>query len=409
MKRLHYGWLMVVISAVILAIIAARFYTFGIFLLPLSDDFAWSRGSISLASSAASVFGGILSIFVAKLSDKYGPRLFVTIAGVLHTAGFLLASQITELWQLYLIWGLIMGTGNACGYVPLMSTIARWFSIRRTTAIGITIAGFATGAIAWPLVTQWLISTLNWQQAFIILGIISAIGIIPLAQFLRTSPESMGLQSYGQDHPDHKQMPLSVNKGLTLSQTIKTVRFWLWGPIIFCFFTSLNILYVHIVAYARDTDIPPMIAASTLSIIAGSSIIARLTIGTISDKIGTIKALIGAMVLAVVAFTFLVTSPGLWAFYIFAVIFGLAYGSVVPLETAVPAGLFGITSLGAIMATAGLFPMVGAAFGPPIAGVIFDKTGKYQSAFIICLSLVILAFILSIFLYRSQQKKLSSS
>lgn len=400
---------MVVISAVILAVIAARFYTFGVFLIPLSDDFAWSRGSISLASSAASVFGGILSIFVAKLSDKYGPRLFVTIAGVLHTAGFLLASQITELWQLYLIWGLIMGTGNACGYVPLMSTIARWFLIRRTTAIGITIAGFATGAIAWPVVTQWLISNLNWQQAFIILGIISAIGIIPLAQFLRTSPESMGLQSYGQDHLDRKQTQLSVNKGLTLNQTIRTVRFWLWGPIIFCFFTSLNVLYVHVVAYARDINVPPMIAASTLSIIAGSSIIARLTIGTISDKIGTIKALIGAMVLAVVAFTFLVTSPGLWAFYVFAFIFGLAYGSVVPLETAVPAGLFGVTSLGAIMATAGLFPMIGGAFGPPVAGLIFDKTGNYQFAFIICLLLVLLALILSVFLYRSQEKKMSSS
>jgi len=409
MKRLHYGWVMVVISAVILAVIAARFYTFGVFLIPLSDDFAWSRGSISLASSAASVFGGILSIFVAKLSDKYGPRLFVTIAGVLHTAGFLLASQITELWQLYLIWGLIMGTGNACGYVPLMSTIARWFLIRRTTAIGITIAGFATGAIAWPVVTQWLISNLNWQQAFIILGIISAIGIIPLAQFLRTSPESMGLQSYGQDHLDRKQTQLSVNKGLTLNQTIRTVRFWLWGPIIFCFFTSLNVLYVHVVAYARDINVPPMIAASTLSIIAGSSIIARLTIGTISDKIGTIKALIGAMVLAVVAFTFLVTSPGLWAFYVFAFIFGLAYGSVVPLETAVPAGLFGVTSLGAIMATAGLFPMIGGAFGPPVAGLIFDKTGNYQFAFIICLLLVLLALILSVFLYRSQEKKMSSS
>jgi OFA family oxalate/formate antiporter-like MFS transporter len=289
--------------------------------------------------------------------------------------------------------------------VPLMSTIARWFVKKRTTAIGFTIAGFASGAIAWPLVSQWLISSVNWQQTFIILGIISGIVMIPLAQFLKTSPESIGLQAYGHENTEKVLQKNPSGDGLTLKQTAKTIRFWLWGPIIFCFFTALNVLYVHIVAYARDIDVPPMIAASTLSIIAGTSIIARLSIGAISDKIGTIKALVGAMFLAVIAFIFLVASPELWSFYLFAVIFGLAYGSVVPLETAVPAGLFGITSLGTIMATAGLFPMIGASFGPPIAGAIFDQSHNYLSAFIICLVLVVLALMLSILLYFQSEKK----
>ena len=402
-KRLHYAWVMVFLSATILAVIAARFYTFGVFLIPISKSFGWSRGSLSLASSAASVVAGILSIFVARISDRYGPRLLVTIAGVLHTAGFLLAAQVTQLWQMYLVWGLVMGTGNACGYVPLMSTIARWFSIRRTTAIGITIAGFAAGAIFWPPVTQWIIDTLDWQRAFVILGGISAVGIIPLAQFLKTSPEKAGLRPYGHEKLSREQAQVSGAPGLTLSQTVKTTRFWLWGPILFCFFTSLNVLYVHIVAHARDIGIPPVIAAGTLSIIAGTSITARLSIGAISDKVGTKTALTGALVLAVIAFTLLVISPARWAFYLFAVIFGLAYGSVVPLETAVPAGLFGVTSLGAIMAGAGLLSTLGSAFGPPVAGIIFDRTGEYQPAFIICLALVAVALVLSLFLLKRKE------
>jgi MFS family permease len=397
---------MVIISAIILGVIAARFYTFGVFLLPLSKEFEWSRGSISLAASAASVFGGLLSIFVARLSDRHGPRVFVTIAGVCHAAGFLLASRITELWQLYAIWGIVMGIGNACGYLPLMSTIARWFATKRTTAIGITIAGFATGAIIWPPVTQALIDATSWQYAFLILGIISGVGMIPLAQFLRTSPQSMKIQPYGQEKLSLRQMQLPIDGGLSLSEAMKTARFWLWGPIIFCFFTSLNVLYVHVVAHARDIGIPPIIAASTLSIIAGSSIIARLSIGAISDKVGTKKALVGAMFLAVIALILLVTAPGgLWSFYVFAFIFGLGYGSVVPLETAVPAGLFGLKSLGAIMAAAGLFPMIGGAFGPPIAGAIFDATGEYQPAFLICLGLAVLAFLLSFLLLRLKENR----
>lgn len=397
---------MVIISAIILGVIAARFYTFGVFLLPLSKEYTWSRGSIALAASAASVFGGLLSIFIARMSDRHGPRLFVTIAGICHTIGFLLASRITALWQLYVIWGVIMGIGNACGYLPLMSTIARWFATKRTTAIGITIAGFATGAIIWPPVTQWIIEKTSWQEAFLILGIISAVGMIPLAQFLKTSPQSMKVQPYGHDKLSPQQIQLPLDGGLSLGEAVKTARFWLWGPIIFCFFTSLNVLYVHIVAHARDIGIPPIIAASTLSIIAGSSIIARLTIGTISDRVGTKTALAGAMVLPVVALVLLVIAPGgLWSFYAFAFIFGLGYGSVVPLETAVPAGLFGLKSLGAIMAAAGLFPMIGGAFGPPIAGAIFDATGKYQPAFYICLGLAVLAFALSVLLLRLRENK----
>ena len=395
---------MVILSAIILAVIAARFYTFGVFLIPISESFGWSRGSISLASSAASVVAGILSIFIGRISDRYGPRLVVTTAGILHTAGFLLASRVTQLWQLYLVWGLVMGIGNACGYIPIMSSIARWFSLRRTTAIGITIAGFATGAIFWPPFTQWIIDTLDWQRAFLILAGISAAGMIPLAQFLKTSPESIGLQPYGQEKLSREQASVSATPGLTLSQSVRTVRFWLWAPILLCFFSSLNVLYVHIVAHARDIGIPPVIAAATLSLIAGTSIAARLSIGAVSDKVGTRTALTGALALAVIAFSLLVASPARWAFYLFAVIFGLGYGSIVPLETAVPAGLFGVTSLGAIMAAAGLLSMVGSSLGPPIAGMIFDRTGEYQPAFIICLALTGTAFILSLFLLRLKEK-----
>jgi MFS family permease len=125
-----------------------------------------------------------------------------------------------------------------------------------------------------------------------------------------------------------------------------------------------------------------------------------VTIGSIADRIDARVALVAAIGLAVLAFALLVASPQLWTFYTFAVIYGLAYGSFVPLETEVPARLFGLGSLGAIMATAGFLSSLGSAFGPPLAGAIFDATKKYQIAFVIALALVVVGLVLSIWLLR---------
>ncbi len=402
---LHYAWVMVILSAVILAVIAIRFYTFGVFLVPLTSPetgFGWTRGALSWAATCASLVSGILSIPIARLSDKYGPRLMVGVAGALHAIGFLLMMRITQLWHVYVIWG-IMGSANALTYIPIMSTIARWFEARRTTAIGITIAGFATGAILWPPMTQWLIDQIEWRNAFLVLGIISAVGVVPFALFLKTSPASMGLQPYGYGTTGAQPKHARSAATLSLAQSMKTARFWLWMSILFCFYSSLSVLFVHIVAHARDIHVPPIIAAATLSIIAGCSIIARVTIGGIAERVDARLALVGAVGLAVLAFALLVSSPQLWAFYGFAVIYGLAYGSFVPLETEVPARLFGLGSLGAIMATAGFLSSLGSAFGPPLAGAIFDATKQYRNAFIISLALVTAGLVLSIVLLRLKE------
>jgi len=405
MKRLNYGWVIAALGAIIFSFYSMRFNTFGVFLLPLTDQFHWDRGALSWAPSFAAIVSGLVSLYSAKLSDKYGPRILVTVAGVMIAASFLLMSQVSELWQVYLAWGLLMGGAQACIYIPIISSIPRWFSIRRSTAIGITVLGFGIGAVAWPPVTQSLIDAFGWQNACLILGIINLAVIIPLAQFLKPDPESMGLLPYGADlSPQQQTSSVPANTGLSLREAIKNPRFWIFGMVLLGFFSCLNVMYVHIVAHARDIGISPLIAASSVSIIGGMSIIGRLSIGPISEKIGIGKALCLSLTLGIIAMSLLVWSPGEWAFFVFAAIFGLAYGTFVPMETAVPAGMFGVKSLGIIMAVLGLFTNIGIALAPPIAGAIFDATGRYEDAFIICLGLVSMAFILSLVLLRLKDK-----
>ena len=163
MKRLHYGWIIVAIAFGILAIHAFVIYTFGVFLRPLTMEFNWDRGALSGAVSVFWLVIGPLSIFTGRLSDKYGPRILVIIGGLLDGIGFLLMSQVSSLWQVYLIWLLLMGVAWSCFVIPITSTIPRWFTKRRGIAMGLTVAGPSIGGVTLPLFTQWLISAYGWR------------------------------------------------------------------------------------------------------------------------------------------------------------------------------------------------------------------------------------------------------
>ena len=111
MKKLHYSWVMVIIAFFVLAMNALAVFGFGVFLKPLTEQFGWDRGTLSGAFSAGTILTGILSLVTGRLTDRYGPRIFVSLAGVLLGTGFILLSLITSLWQVYLIWGLLIGVG----------------------------------------------------------------------------------------------------------------------------------------------------------------------------------------------------------------------------------------------------------------------------------------------------------
>ncbi len=406
LKHLHYGWVMVLIAACVLATYALVVYTFGVFLKPLTMEFNWERGALSGAFSIGLLLAGILAIFTGRLSDKYGPRILVTISGLLVGIGFLLMSQIDSLWQVYLIWGLFMGIGGSCCIIPVISTIPRWFAKKMGIAVGITMTGFGLGAVISPPLAQWLISAYDWRQAFIILGLITLIIVIPLAQFMKHSPQRIGLKSYGENGTiEDKQSLASATEGLSFTQAIRTGRFWTLGLIQFCFFFCLQVIIIHIVPYANDIGILEVVAVSILSIIAGISVIGRFSIGFIADRVGGRLALSACLTLATLALIWLLFTKEIWMFYVFAVIFGLAYGGIVSLTTVVPAELFSRSFLGIILGSLMLFATVGGALGPPLAGSIFDVTGSYSLAFLICVIIGTLAIILSLILLRYKGKR----
>lgn len=403
LKHLHYGWVMVIIATCVLVAYATAVYTFGIFLIPLTTEFNWDRGALSGAYSLKFLLGGLLSILTGRISDKYGPRPLIITAGLTTGMGFLLMSQVTSLWQVYISWGLLFGVTASCCWVPLMSTIPRWFAKKRGMAIGITAAGFGLGSMIWPPLAQWLISSYGWRQAFKILGLIAFIIMFPLAQFMKHSPQRIGLRPYGEDGGvEDKQSLASTAGGFSFTQAIKTGRFWFFGSIMFCFFFCLQVIMVHIAPYAVDIGISAIVAASMLSIIAAASVIGRFSAGFICDKVGLRRPLVACLVTATLALIWLLFAKEIWMFYVFAVIFGVAYGGIISLQSLVTAELFGLSSLGIVFGSLMFFGTIGGAIGPPLAGTIFDVTGGYNLAFLICVIIGALAIIFSLILLKAR-------
>jgi len=401
LKQLHYGWVIVIIGVCVLAVHAVVSYTFGIFLTPLTMEFNWGRGALSGAVSISALVSGLLGILGGRLSDKYGPRISVTLAGLLTGIGFLLMSQVNSLWQVYLIWGIFMGVGGGFCFIPIMSTVPKWFARRRGLALAITGTGFGLGgAVSAPL-ARWLISAYSWQQAYIVLGLITLIIIIPLAQFMKHSPQRVGLKPYGEDEAiADKQSLASTSGGFSVTQAIKAGKFWIFGLMQFSFSFCFRAITVHIAPHAVDIGISALVAASMLSIIGGVGIAGRLSMGFISERVRARPAqtvCLGIMTLALVWLLFVGET---WMLYIFAGVFGLAYGGLAPLQTLIIAELFGTESLGIIHGSLMLFTLMGSASGPPLAGTIFDVKGGYGLAFLICVVIGALAIIFSLIILR---------
>jgi len=405
LKNLHYGWILVIIAACVLVTYAMSAYTRGIFLKPLTDEFNWDRGAVSGAYSASMIVAGLLAVFSGRISDKYGPRIAITALGLLTGIGLLLMWQVNSLWQLYLIWGLFMGVGGSCGIAPITATVAKWFTKKRGLAIGIIYTGFSLGSMIWPPVAERLISTFGWQQTYLILGLITLGVIVPLAQFTKHGPQQIGLKPYGEGERIENKQPLDlVTAGLSFAQAVKSGGFWLIGLIRFCSFFSLQVIAIHLYPYAVDVGIPPMTAAMLLSVTAGSGIISRLSMGFISDKIGSRWAVTACLSQLTLALIWLLFIKETWLFFAFAVAFGLAWGGQGVAQTLLITELFGSRSLGAIMGSLEVFLMIGGALGTVLAGSIFDITRSYHLAFLLCTALGILAVIFGLCLVRYKGK-----
>ena len=400
--RFFYGYVIVTVAFIIMLAIFGINYSFGIFFKPILAEFGWTRAITTGAFSLAWIVTGLISIFMGALNDRLGPRVVLSLCGFLSGLGYVLMSQITSLWQLYLFYGVIIGAGISA-FIPMVSTVARWFVRRRSMMTGIVAAGIGAGALIVPPLANLLIVRYQWRTSYMILGIIVIVVVILCSQFLKRDPAQTGQLPHGENEAIAADSNIEIAP-FSLKEATRTRQFWMVFTMLFCSGFCLYAIQVHLAPHVTDAGISASTAATVLAAMGGASIVGRAVLGSIGDKIGNRQAYLMGYALIAAALLWLMASRELWHFYLFAVIFGLAYGNCDTQQSPLVAALFGLTSHGLIFGFIALGYSIGAALGPFVAGYIYDITSNYQMAFLICAIVGVAGIIVSVLVRPTREK-----
>jgi sugar phosphate permease len=391
---IFYGWVIVAVSFVAQIISYAVRYNFSLFYVAILQDFSWTREATALAFSINLVVYALSTPIAGTLVDRFGIRRLVSIGAIVLGLTLMAYSQIHTIPGLYGVLALAAIGGAATGFVPHITLVSNWFSRKRGLALGIVNAGILFNMLLAPAV-QYLISSLGWRGAMIVLAAFALFILAPLAAiFHRTRPEDKGLQVDGLAGEPSKESEIkspgfwkekeAASSDLSLLEALRTYRFWSLSLMCLCMGFYLYIFLVHQVAYLADVGYSKAFAAQVVSIFGFLAVTGSLCT-FISDRWGREITLTGSSVLAIIALKALTAAqdPTLaWVAWIYAVTFGFAYGMSTSLLAPATADLFKGKSFGAISGTVMSCFIAGGALGPWLAGRIFDKAGSYNPLFL---------------------------
>ena len=413
-SRLFYGWVVLGICFVLATIVLGAYYCFGVFLKPLQDEFLASRAVVSSVFSVSSLILSLSAVLGGWASDRFGPRIVFAISGPIACAGLILSSRVTDLWQLYISYGLIVSLGSSAAFPTTMATISRWFVKRRGLALGILTAGLACGMMIMPPIVQTLITNYGWRTTMFILSFSSLDTYGVAILLVRRSPQEMGLLPYGltpgKDRNEDtgkagatNDTDTSQHNDSTLKEAVRTRDLWLLWALFATLALSMMMVNTQIVRYALDTGVSPVRAALIVSIIGAGGMVGKIVGGGATERIGTRRILIICAATLAVAMFWLTRSINMWMFVAFAVPFGMAYGGWIPSLSVLIADIFGTTHYGKIFAVADTGWGAGGFVGPILAGYMFDTTGSYRIAFWIGASLSLLSIALVLLLRKRDE------
>lgn len=392
-SREQYGYAIVAASFVIQGVTVGGMFTYGVLFPELIATFGWSRATIAAATSVTTLTMGFMGVISGRMSDRFGPRVVLTISALSYGAGFMLMSILEASWQLYLFWGLLVGIGLSTHDVVTLSTIARWFPRRRGLFSGIVKVGTAVGQLSLPLIAVALIATLGWRTACLVIGAVALLLLLAAAQVMRRDPQGMGYgETSGPAAPAGPAAP--PTQGSSYRAATRSAQFWILCGSQSLVFGCLLTITVHIVPHAIDLGLSHTAAASLLASIGAISMLGRVAVGSTVDRIGGRKALRLAYAGLLASLLWLLVASNAWMLFVFVAIYGIAHGGFFTVTAPTVAELFGTRAHGALFGTVQFFGSLGGAIGPLVAGFVFDTTGSYRIAFAALAALATIGLIL---------------
>ena len=383
-EKLFYGWWIVVAAAVglFMSFNPIVTYTFGVFLIQLSGEFEWTRGQISLAYSLAMLAFAVAQPFVGRILDRFGARRVIVpavlIFGSIFASLSLLTSKLAHFYGVFLLIGAVGGGTTSIAYFGVLS---QWFVKRRGIALGLALAGNGLSAFVMPTLSQFLVDSFGWRQAYLVLGLMSVVVSIPIVVLLlRETPEAMGLEPDGRVTTDSQPKRPAEESVSPMSgrEAIRTSTFWLIVISFLLMSTALVGCMTHLVPMLADRGLTAQTAAFAASVLGGATLVGRITAGYLLDRFFAPRVTLTFFALGLFGILLLWSeAPGALAF-LGAFVIGFAASADTTLPYLV-AKFFGLKAFGEIFGLAVACNILGWVAGPVILGFAFDWMGSYRT------------------------------
>ncbi len=386
--KFHYAWVVLGAACMLNIVSRADSASFGVFIDPLVEQFGWKRGDISFAYSLAFIVGLPAVVVMGWLGDRFGARILMLIASALIGVGTVLLGTITELWHFYLFYGFFVGSlGHAAFSVLLPVIMTRWFYRHMGIALGIYWAAQGLGPVIFAPLFRWMLETRGWQHAFTTIGIVVGCILAFFSLFIYNSPAVKGLKAYGQkEEPEPPRAATGAGTStikhsrapVKLRELLRERTVWQLMCIHHIGCLAHAVILAHVVSMATFKGIPGVEAAGVLATIAGTSVISRFAFSIFAEKFGGRTVLTISLLGQALPVIILFFATESWAFYLFAVMFGLCYGGEMVGFPIINRQLFGANApLGTIYSFEMLGASTGMALGGWLGGGLFDMSGDY--------------------------------
>jgi len=385
--RLFYGWRMIAVASALRVLGGGLYYYgFSVFFLPLSQDLGLNRAATSLVFSLARAQGAFEGPVAGYFMDRFGPRPLIIIAIMMTTMGHMLLSNVHSYLTLLLVYMGVVSLSFHAGFMDAPMVIANtWFIRKRAMAMAIVSASIGIGGFLLTPLLAMAIHTWGWRRAAFGSGIVFLVVGLPLALFVRRSPESMGLRPDGDPLPTSGDISATAKDNahqeeanFTVAEALRTSSFWLLTIGTGLRIVTLSALNVHYVPIMVWKGLSQQRAAFFLAAQALLALPTHIFFGWIADRVNKPKLMAVAMLFAVVGLLFLIYAEEEWQLWFFIPLFS-AVESTFPVNWATVGEFFGRKNFAKIRGTMSFVQTWGSVIGPVLAGAIYDRTQSYSS------------------------------
>jgi MFS family permease len=385
----HYGWYIVAMGTALQLTTNFVSQAFAILVVVMRDNFGWSLTAIVLAYSLRSIVGALLAPYAGIMGDRYGAKRVMLVGGAFFAGGLILLSTITELWQLFVYYSIVLGIAQAMFRVNIPTTVAAWFKKKLGVAVGIQQSAGGMGASVLAPGLTILLTQTDWQTAFMLIGVVGGALVFALLAFFHGEPADRGMRPYGTDENDKTPVEAftsavsKVRSQVFLQHAKQTRAFWFLPLVHHLGCVGHSIVMVHGVFYATTKGVSLEAAAFIISIYSFSSVASRLMVPILADRMGAkgVMACFYFIQGAAVLMLFWTQEP--WQFYIFAVVFGVGFGGEMSAFLVVNRQYFGMGPVRTVFGVQSMASGLGMALGGLVGSVIYDAFGSYNLAWIV--------------------------